>query len=351
MAELALAYLERHAKPQYDRAGRLLRGKKSYATDRSRLYRYVLGDPDPERPTNRDPAGARWAHLKAAAITREDVAGLHTRIGSTRPHEANRVLNLIRVMFNKAAKWGLLPAGFVNPAEGVEKFKEPPRTRYLSSEEMERLKDALTAETGRSPRDSVSERIVAALEGAQEMTISEISEAIEHPKEKVTQLLAHLRGREPRLQRVRPGLYRHTGAHVDNSTPEAIYIRAALWMALLTGSRKTETLRLRWSDVDMERREIRLRDANTKTGKAQVKPLTPGAVAVLKNIPRKPGNPYVFCGRKEGQPLKELKSAWRRILRRAQITDLRMHDLRRTTATWMLQAGTPVPPEYWIQTI
>jgi integrase len=52
-----------------------------------------------------------------------------------------------------------------------------------------------------------------------------------------------------------------------------------------------------------------------------------------------PNAGWVFPGRVHGQPLAEPKRAWERVLDRAGIDDLRIHDLRRTHASWMLAGG------------
>jgi integrase len=119
--DLAETYLERHAKKH----------KKSWKEDQRRLKKYVL------------PAiGAR----KVADVARSDVARLHTRVGDTKPYEANRVLALLKVMFNKAAEWGLLDDGAPNPAARVQAFKERSRDRWVTPAEMPALVAAIEAE-------------------------------------------------------------------------------------------------------------------------------------------------------------------------------------------------------------
>ncbi len=71
--------------------------------------------------------------------------------------------------------------------------------------------------------------------------------------------------------------------------------RFALWLYLLTGARKTEVLRARWDDVDTERAELRLSD--TKAGRTHYIPLSGPALALLREIPRQTGNPYILPGK------------------------------------------------------
>ena len=105
---------------------------------------------------------------------------------------------------------------------------------------------------------------------------------------------------------------------------------------MLTGCRKSEILTLRWDDVDRTAGELRLRDA--KTG-ARMVPLTPTALEVLADIPRVPGNPWVFVGKKPGTRLSSIDQHWQRLRVRAGLDDVRIHDLRHTYASRALALG------------
>jgi integrase len=115
------------------------------------------------------------------------------------------------------------------------------------------------------------------------------------------------------------------------------YARIALWLYLLTALRKSELLALRWDDVDVVRRELRLPD--TKSGRAHYLPLSEAALAILRRAPRLPGNPYVLPGHVPGQHLVNISKPWRRVRKAAGIEDVRLHDLRRTVGSWLAQAG------------
>lgn len=79
-------------------------------------------------------------------ITRQDVAKLHHAYRTT-PYQANRVLAVLRKMFNLAEAWGDRPDGS-NPCRHMEKFPEQKRERFLSADELARLGDALAAYHG-----------------------------------------------------------------------------------------------------------------------------------------------------------------------------------------------------------
>jgi integrase len=119
------------------------------------------------------------------------------------------------------------------------------------------------------------------------------------------------------------------------------YIRAAVKLYLLTGLRRSELLQLTWKDVDFDRREIRL--ADTKAGRSHTVALSAAAVEVLRELPRQLGSAHVFPGRVEGQPLVNIAKSWRRIRRRAEMEDVRLHDLRRTVGSWLATSGASLP--------
>jgi integrase len=105
-------------------------------------------------------------------------------------------------------------------------------------------------------------------------------------------------------------------------------------IALLTGARRSNVQSMAWADIDLERGLWRIPE--TKGGMAVVVPLVQPAVEILKSrLETRNGNAYVFPGRKHGTCLQEPKTAWRRIVKRAGLTDLRPHDLRRSLGSWM----------------
>lgn len=118
-----------------------------------------------------------------------------------------------------------------------------------------------------------------------------------------------------------------------------VTVRDYILMSLLTGARRGNVLAMRWDQLNLGRAEWRIPD--TKNGTPQSVPLVPDAVAVLearKNSAACAQSPFVFPGSGETGHLVEPKKAWKIILDKAGIADLRLHDLRRTMGSW--QAGT-----------
>lgn len=113
------------------------------------------------------------------------------------------------------------------------------------------------------------------------------------------------------------------GASLREETDQ--FAITAIKLLLLTGMRKSEVLGLKWSEVDFNDAVIRLSDS--KTGPKKV-PLSPPVIDLLDKLPQVSGNPYVIAGKKPGAHLVGLKGPWRRVLTRAKIDDVRIHDMR-----------------------
>ena len=106
---------------------------------RDYLHRHVLPD---------------IGRVKAVSVGRATVAKVHMKVGKRHPVAANRTIAVVSAMFAFAEKRGLLPAGHVNPARGIDKFPETGRERFLTTEELERLGSAIReAETVGVPWD------------------------------------------------------------------------------------------------------------------------------------------------------------------------------------------------------
>lgn len=117
-----------------------------------------------------------------------------------------------------------------------------------------------------------------------------------------------------------------------------VYVRAAIWLYLFTGVRKSELLQLRWKNIDLERQELCLEE--TKAGRNHYIPLSSAAISLLDRVPRMAENPYLLPGHIKGQHLVNISKPWLRIRRRAGVEDLRLHDLRRTVGSWLAQSGS-----------
>lgn len=116
------------------------------------------------------------------------------------------------------------------------------------------------------------------------------------------------------------------------------FIRGYFHLLVLLGVRKMELLHAKWMDVDMDRGVLRLPE--TKSGKPQSVPLPEAAVNILLELPRTLGNDYVFSSPvKFGAPREGMQKPWRRIRQKAGLSDVRLHDIRRTLGAWAVADG------------
>jgi integrase len=118
------------------------------------------------------------------------------------------------------------------------------------------------------------------------------------------------------------------------------YIIAAVKLLIFTGARLSEILELRWEWIDFDRGEARLPDS--KTGAKTLHFAAP-ALAVLADLPRVEGNPYVIVGSVTGARLVNLEKPWRAIRKVAGLNDVRLHDLRHAFASVAASSGMGLP--------
>ncbi|MHC4276264.1 MAG: tyrosine-type recombinase/integrase [Planctomycetota bacterium] len=107
-------------------------------------------------------------------------------------------------------------------------------------------------------------------------------------------------------------------------------------MALNTGMRKGEILKLKWEQVDLRHRFIHL--YITKNGKRREIPINDTLKEILEAIPHSRDSEYVFANR-NGDPYKEIHRPLATACRHARLTDFRFHDLRHTFASHLVMAG------------
>jgi len=184
-------------------------------------------------------------------------------------------------MFNKAILWGWMevnPFTLFKDENGKDSFFYPEegRLRYLEEEEMKKLLEALDKKPERESKK---------------------------------------RGGGKR------------------KSPE--YLKNIIKAAILTGMRKTDLLNLKWSDY--KRESGRLYFYETKKRKMTDKILSDDMIALLESIPRGESE-YIFAA-PDGKPLKGLQRSFRTALDRAGIKDFRFHDLRHTSASYLIMRG------------
>src|SRR3990167_276893 len=240
MQDLARDYIERHGQKKRE---------KSLKEDQKLLRNIIMPS---------------LGSLKVANVSRRDIESLHLRLKNT-PYQANRVVALLSKMFSLAVSWGWRAD---NPAQGIEKYQEEKRDRWLNDEELQRLWSVL---------DKYSENLTA-------------------------------------------------------------YVFKFL---LLTGARKGEALQATWDQFDLEK-GLWIKPAHlTKQKKKEYLPLSDKTLLLLEALKkRREGTlPYLFPGKKVGEPLKEVKKFWGTVLKQANLKNVRIHDLRHTHASHLVSSG------------
>jgi integrase len=124
-----------------------------------------------------------------------------------------------------------------------------------------------------------------------------------------------------------------------------VYAIAAIRLLALTGARRGEVLGLKWADVDIERRVLRLPDS--KTG-AKIVRLSAPAMATLASLPRMKDNEFVIIGRKKKSALVGLPRIWHAIRDDADLPGLRLHDLRHSFASVATGKGLSLRMIGWL---
>ncbi|HVV69575.1 MAG TPA: tyrosine-type recombinase/integrase [Gammaproteobacteria bacterium] len=114
-------------------------------------------------------------------------------------------------------------------------------------------------------------------------------------------------------------------------------IRDYFILSLLTGARRTNLLTMKWEQVDLTRGEWYIPHTKNKT--PQIVTLTPEAIVILQQRQASATNEYVFPTDSRAGHLVEPKRGWERILEKAGISNLRIHDLRRTLGSWQARTG------------
>lgn len=111
-------------------------------------------------------------------------------------------------------------------------------------------------------------------------------------------------------------------------------------LLLLTGARKRELLDAKWEDFDLGRRNWRI--PMTKSGKARHVPLSTAVLDILKSLPRWDGCPYVVPNPQTRRPFRSVFCSWNTARQEAGLAEVRMHDLRHSMASNLVNSGRSI---------
>ncbi len=224
--------------------------KRSWTTDVSYLKNHLL---------------PRFANRYMDQITRQDILKMHRERSTTgAAGSANRLLIMMRFIFNLAMRWEV-PGIKANPCAAVPLLEENnKRERYLSSDEARVLYESVCKS--------------------------------------------------------------------DNQM-----LKYIIPMLILTGARKREVLDAKWEDFDLERRLWRI--PTTKLGKPRHVPISDGVLSLLGSAPRVYAVDHVFANPATGKPYVTFYVSWNTARIRAGMPEVRIHDLRHSFASLLINNG------------
>lgn len=244
LGELLEEYINRHMIP---------RKLKTIEDVRCDFERYIGELPPTPRKKHgkvraKPPGSVNWSKRAISNIPKGEIQRLHADLGRLTGHTtANKIVSILKAMYNQAINWGLFDK--TNPVTGIKKFPTRSRERFLQSNELPRFFESVAA--------------------------------------------------EPELD-----------------------IRDYVLLSLLTGARRSNVISMRWADVDLDRALWIVPHTMSKNGDSMSVPLMPEAVEILRN--RKPADPaeYVFPGGSKSGHREDPRRGWERIINRDEITQL-----------------------------
>lgn len=130
-----------------------------------------------------------------------------------------------------------------------------------------------------------------------------------------------------------------------NQTEQNIHLKYIIPMLILTGARRGEVLKAKHEDFNLNQMTWTI--PTSKSGKKRVLPITPQLLELYKSIP-KDDTPYLFASAKSKKPYVTIYVSWNSARTRAGLKDLRMHDLRHSFASALVNNGRSL---YEVQTL
>lgn len=139
----------------------------------------------------------------------------------------------------------------------------------------------------------------------------------------------------------RTGFMSHDQYHaLRDALPEEL--RPLFVVAYHTGVRRGELLKIRWSQVDLNAREIRLRREETKSDRPRTLPIYGDMVDVLTEHKKFTHESWPRCQlvfHRAGRPIRDFRRSWAIACDAVGMPELLFHDLRRTAVRNMVRAG------------
>jgi integrase len=296
------------------------------------FYRWIKGSAKPERITlGRFPAmTVEQARSKAAQLNAAVENGENPNTPLKHQKTEPVLLELFEdfILHKRNKKGGHLSAKTVlEYRKSFANYLEPWAKRKLSKITPAEM-SSLHMKLGKD-RPTTANRTMALVSSLYNFGILERSYPITNPAEKIRKYPENERDRFLYPDE----LPRFFNALADEENPD---MRDYFLLALLTGVRKSNILAMRWDEINLKRSEWRI---ITKGNSAQTVTLSPEVVEILSERQQAANSEWVFPGTGKTGHLVEPKKGWQRLLDRAGLSDLRIHDLRRTLGSWQAKTG------------
>lgn len=129
------------------------------------------------------------------------------------------------------------------------------------------------------------------------------------------------------------------------SSEQNIHLQYIIPMLILTGARRGEVLKAKHEDFNLN--QLTWTIPTSKSGKKRILPITPQLLELYHSIP-KSESPYLFTSLKTNKPYVTIYSSWNSARVKAGLQDVRMHDLRHSFASALVNSGRSL---YEVQTL
>lgn len=210
------------------------------------------------------------------------------------------------------------------------------RTSKISPDDVSRLRADLAQSCGRTTSNRVQQLLRAMLNfGAKHGYVDR-----DHAQALVDRI--ELYAQPKRTRRLSADEVRRFFAELAAEKNEDF--RDFLAVLLFTGARRTNVLAMRWDELDLDARTWEIPAGKAKAGEAILIPLSSGALEVLRRrlAVRRHGAEWVFPADSRSGHAEAPKKPWAAFRERAGIPDVRLHDVRRTLGSWMVDTGAPL---------
>ena len=287
-------------------------------------------------------------------ISYKDTGGRRRRcrvMGATTRTQATKILNAKRMRSQEAKDLGYTPPSDCLFAEVCDRFLKHQKPRLsVSAYERERgivedhLKPFFPGELRAIRRADVQDYESRRLDEVGPGTVAKELRSLKHLLRLAsddwelipTNPARGVNGPKPPAGRVRylqPGELRA----VVEACPE--WLRVIVALAVSTGMRRGEILKIRWLDIDLTHGHVLL--PQTKNGSGRIVYLNKLALAAIRSIPSnvETGPADLLFPSLTGP---QVSMHFARVCRRLRIADFRFHDLRHTAASWLRMKGADI---------